>query len=125
MRVEARQEPRPGLKSIRSITVSPLSREFLAYAAARLTLRLLSALAGPAIRPARIPVGQSPRFLDLHLEGFGDRVGPAFTPRNPAHVGGVTSDLHGYAVVHSAIKRRQAIQIGVTIFIGVTISTGD
>ncbi len=99
--------------------------------AASLTLRLLSALAGPAIRPARIPVRQGPRFLDLHLESSGDRVGPAFTPRNPAHIGGITSDLDGNTVVHSAIKRRQAIQmgvtvlIGVTVFISVTISPGD
>ena len=69
--------------------------------------------------------------MDLHLESSGDRVGPAFTPRNPAHIGGITSDLDGNTVVHSAIKRRQAIQmgvtvlIGVTVFISVTISTGD
>src|SRR5437667_11712240 len=64
--------------------------------AASLTLRLLSALAGPAIRPTRIPVEQSPRFLNLQLNGFGHRVGPAFTPGNTATAGGLRSDLAGY-----------------------------
>ena len=72
--------------------------------AAGLPFELLSAFASPAIWPAGIPVGQSPGFLNLHLQRFGDLVRSALAPGNPTHIGRITSHFGGDAVIHSAIK---------------------